>query len=43
MIDLSKVRKDDVVYCPSLGVAFLCRTKEERELVKKYNERVKEA
>ena len=43
MIRLEKnVKVEDIVSCPSLGVCFICETEEQRELVKKYNEREKE-
>ena len=43
MINLQKnVKVEDIISCPSLAVCFICETEEQRELVKKYNERVKE-
>jgi hypothetical protein len=43
MIRLEKnVKVEDIVSCPSLRVCFICETEEQRELVNKYNERVKE-
>lgn len=43
MINLQKnVKVEDIISCPSLRVCFICDTDEKKELVNKYNERVKE-
>lgn len=35
------VKVEDIISCPALGVCFICDTEEKKELVKRFNEKIK--
>ena len=40
MMNLQEVSREDLVWCPSLEVFFICDTDEKKECVRQFNERV---